>query len=408
MKKIIYTALFTILLLLLSGCDSVIGEPSTGHIPNRGTWHGNIYVNEFMGFQFRLPETWFMFTDEERNELYVIAKEHFHTLGINNPISPKEIHHNLQDMRAACFFSRSYITVNIQELSSITTEHITEVEYLERFGLYELRKGLQVTHVAEHPVLLDGVNWHYMVFEYMQGHMQAVFVNILDGFLRSFIIFIFEGDMESIDYIMGYFSSIESRFLNVEGVIPTMNNSVANVSRGTWDGHVYTNPSLGLKFAVPTHYDIHVDSEIANILDVCVSFFEGDLISNDFWINVIRAGGVIPIMGAYNPISHTDVLLFVRRVPLGMSDFSTERYLETFRLTDTHWTNQGLETQVSILQEPAIIAGHKWVAGQVAVPDIEHVAITFITIVNDHIWMLEIYSYCEYELPDILSMFSQI
>ena len=60
---IIFAALFCI---ILSSCGRHPAEVLPEPVITRGTWHGRIYVNASMGFQFELPETWFVYTEEEK------------------------------------------------------------------------------------------------------------------------------------------------------------------------------------------------------------------------------------------------------------------------------------------------------------------------------------------------------
>lgn len=67
MKRIFITLLALFMVLSLAACGRVTDAIQEAlRAPSRGQWHENVYVNEFMGFQFTLPNTWYFNTDVER------------------------------------------------------------------------------------------------------------------------------------------------------------------------------------------------------------------------------------------------------------------------------------------------------------------------------------------------------
>ena len=71
-------------------------------IISRGTWHNHIYVNESMGFQFELPETWFIYADEEKAEFIDLMENTlFNYLDVTSSV---DMLSSVEDMRAEDFF----------------------------------------------------------------------------------------------------------------------------------------------------------------------------------------------------------------------------------------------------------------------------------------------------------------
>ncbi|MCL1936317.1 MAG: hypothetical protein FWF57_08110 [Defluviitaleaceae bacterium] len=67
--------------------------------------------------------------------------------------------------------------------------------------------------------------------------------------------------------------------------IPTENTNSNGLKRGIWDGNVYTNEWLGVRFFMPDNWVIATDEEIADLLGVASDILPvlGKDIPADFW-----------------------------------------------------------------------------------------------------------------------------
>ena len=413
MKKAINIICFVLLCFLLSSCDTVGNIFTEHYLPARGTWHGHIYVNELMGIQFDLPETWFVYTSEQIARWFYIPRT-FSTESVIGSLSSYGNGVDAIDMRARDFFNDNNITIYSQALSTISNDPINELEYLylSATHMYDDMGDIFInTEISEAPRQIGNINWYYMIHDIQGGFVSARFVSIQDGFLCSISIAILEGDVHDIEGIWGRFSEIEPQFQNTEGIVPAMMDIPSLVYHGSWDGHVYTNPSLNLKFTIPADYNITTNSELAAVWGVPTSLYTDGLISRELWVEAIPNGNLLPVMRTYNS-SGSSVVLFVRRKPLGMREFSLNNQLRLYmEQNEEHWLGRGANVQTYVTSSVAEISGHEWVMGRIEISrksdGLERIVDTFITVVDNHVWTMQIESNNEYELQEILSMFSQ-
>jgi len=383
-----------------------------------------------MGFQFEMPETWLAYTDEEiafwvsltenaMRELqgstsagvdrtYMQASDFFHLR--RRTTKPVNMIDTI-DMRTRDFFTFDNITIHAQELSTIATFQISELEYLKLL-IEEPREGNNVfryNQISPLPRQIGDMNWYYMVGSSFEDSVQATFVSIQDNFLCSITITL-AGDMQDIEDIWKRFTEIDPQFLNSEGVIPVMRDIPSLIHHGVWNGHVYTNPSLNLKLTVPEHYNITTDGGLARAWGLSETLYGDGPINNELWIEAVQTGNIIPVMHTFSP-GEASIVLFVRRIPLGMREFPLERQLLRYIEEDeATWIRRGAEVEVYATPRTVEIAGHQWITARIVMPTPGFISMadTFLTIVDDHIWLLQTESNSEYELQRILSMFSQL
>jgi len=412
MKKIVCT-LFALILIVLSGCVGAEVRLVAYRPPSCGTWHGYIYVNELMGIQFELPETWFIYTNEEIVRWFYIPRDFLSQSVVGSLSGHDDIGIDAIDMRARDFFNNNNLTIYSQALSTISNEPISELEYLHLSATHmhnEMGDIFQNIEIKETPRQIGGINWYYMIHDIQGGFVSARFVSVRDGFLCTVSIAILEGDIQDIDEIWERFTEIDPKFQDVEGLIPVMKDIPSFVYHGAWNEHVYTNPSLNLKLSVPTYYSITTNRGLAGAWGLSATLYGDGLISNYLWVEAIQTGNIIPVMHTFNP-GETSVTLFVRRKPLGMREFSLEKQLLMYLENDEAvWRDRGADAKVYATPRTVEISGHQWLTGRVVMPSpgFEFMADTFITMVDNHIWLLQTESNNEYELQKILSMFSQI
>jgi len=416
MKKVFYFFLIIFLALILSGCnvsERILPEPHS--IPTLGVWHDHTYVNEFIGLQFELPETWFIYT---REQVYMWYYSQRSTLGrqvVGNNSSQGDIGIGVDtiDMRARDFFNNNNIFIYFEPLSAISRQRINELEFLQMTVDYIYDNAidmLQNTQISETPRQIGDTNWYYVTHDTLEGGVQANFVSIIDEFMYSISITVLEGDMQNIDEFWDGFTEIEPQFLNMEGTIPVMRDIPSLIHHGSWDGHTYVNPSLNLEFTVPIHYSITTNDEIAAALGLPSQYFGDGLIGSNLWVEAIRRGDGIIIMRAHSS-GHNSVMLEARRKPIGMRDFPIERQLQIILGQNQNvWAGRGVDVQIYTVPRLIEISGHQWLAGRLEMylAGSEFITDTLITVVDGNIWAIQIESNNEYEFQEILSMFSVI
>jgi len=377
---------------------------------NRGTWHGHIYVNEFMGFQLEIPPTWFKYTEEELANVSSVGAA---------MIAEREDNFNnhaylpfyARDMSIRDFFSGNSVVVATNPVS-LAVEQNGEIENLQAamIQLGELSNVFQHFQIGNFPRRLGENYWHYMTYEVFTNRIQMYLIHFYGGFRRE--ITITADSLDEIEDILNIFTAIDPQLKGIEGIIPTMENSVPAISRGTWDGHTYTNPTLGFKFTAPSHYRIFSDDDNAIATGVPPSFFDGEFISNDLWVKVNQLAHSVACMGAQDDGSiDASIHLFAQRVPLGSRDFPLHKYLQVSLEHQRSFQEQnGFNTQVIEIPDTFIISGHEWHMGRVIMytPSIRARIDVFMTIAENTIWIMFIGSSNDYELQEILSGFSTV
>ena len=135
MKKCLCLMLSLVTLFLLVSCDfpSFIGgqepeEPPTKIEPTRGTIEGDVYKNEYLGFEFTKPTSWVYSTDEEIAEMVdlgaeMIAGDKFEQALKNNP--------TVYDMMVVDSITRTNLNIGYENLSKTLSSNITIEQYIE-------------------------------------------------------------------------------------------------------------------------------------------------------------------------------------------------------------------------------------------------------------------------------------
>lgn len=389
--------------------------------PARGTWHDHIYVSEFMGLQFELPETWFVYTEEERFRFTDMAADVMH--GHWSYLPSPGIAFNMEDMRAEDFLTGNGISIQAQVLSP-DGMLLSEREFLQGMKVFlsEVDAGIEVSNIqiGAYPRQLGDIGWYYMSYAltdvFGRNSYTVRFINMQDELLCTILLTIKEGGLYVIDEIWGNFSEIAPQLNNTKGIIPTMHNAPSVISRGSWNSYTYTNPSLNLKFSMPYHLQLFNDSDLAALNNVPISLLHGDIISADLWTEVISNRNTIHIMGTHGNLhdNHIIVDLSVRSVPRGIRSFPITAYLQFLVDREIHaWQNEGHNVNNIVISENTLeIARHEWYAGGLVMgaPDCDCCKFRvdiLITLIDNHIWKLWIVTSDEYELQEVLAMFSQ-
>ena len=128
MKKILALLLTVLMLVLMVSCDSGVIDVTPSKEITRGTVSGNIYKNEFLGFEFHAPNSWKYYTDAEIAAAMNIAvdnffEDDFKKLLENNP--------SVYDMMVVDSLTGTNVGVCYENLSMSGSTNITEEQYIE-------------------------------------------------------------------------------------------------------------------------------------------------------------------------------------------------------------------------------------------------------------------------------------
>lgn len=135
MKKIISVFLTIAIVFSLVGCmpnpsDTTTNPDKTQKAElSRGKIEGDVYKNEYLGFEFTKPASWIYSTDEEVAALLNMAAETL--ISDNNFKEALENNPAIYDMMVVDSISRSNINVGYENLSKSFSTNITEKQYAE-------------------------------------------------------------------------------------------------------------------------------------------------------------------------------------------------------------------------------------------------------------------------------------
>jgi len=409
MKKIFITSLALLMVLSLAACGRVTDAIQEAlRAPSRGQWHENVYVNEFMGFQFTLPAMWYFNTDVERVHIIGLVGEMVDDLLGEDFDLDGENQIEMQDMRASDFFTGSNIQISLTGVPATAARGLNAVEGLEEIadGLRGTALGISNVVINEDPRLLGERYWYYMTFDSFGDLKQGMFINIQGRFIST--ITVTSQSLEELQNLMTYFGEIDTRFVDAEGLIPLAEDRLT-ASLGTWDGDIYHNPTLGITFNMPEHYLADSPSDMARELGLSAGLFANDEISEDLWLAVMDRGGAVPVLSVYDTFNYSSIDLAVRKFPRGMRNFPTAEYIDLMlSLEQEEWAAFGFDvTDVEIMPGTTRIGAHNWHSGRyiIGVEDFTFMYDFFVAVVDNHVWSLTIVSDDEYELEEILAMF---
>ena len=425
MKKIIRIVSLVLFFLVLSSCTNNTSYEASDintPIPVRGTWHGHIYVNEFMGFQFELPETWFMYTEEERvARIFSISELQYESL---DDLPSPDIVLSLLDMRAEDFITGNAVNIAV-EMLPINAVTPSEHELMEKFilAIDGLDTGEEHTDIkiGAYPRQLGDINWYYMTSNvsdiFGQIGMRARFHNIQGEFLRTITIST-RGDIQDIEEIWDNFSDIDPQFRNKIGITPTLHNAPSIVSRGILQENIYKNPSINLKFTAPYDFQFNSISDLAASMSIPANLMSEFYIGAELWTEAIKNWNTIRIMHSHGVLNDSPIFVdfYVRSLPRGIVNFPISQYLQG-RMDGIGFVmrNAGLDVKDFVLPDTTKeIAGHQWHTGSLKVyspnpPYFDFRVDTLITIIDNHVWRIRIeYDGNEYRLQEVLAMFSQL
>jgi len=112
---------------LLVGCDFNPFDNGKD-LPSRGTIEGDVYKNEYLGFEFTKPKSWVYSTDEEIAEIVdlgaeMILGDNFKNTLKNNP--------SVYDMMVVDSVTRTNINIGYENLSKTLSTNITVEQYVD-------------------------------------------------------------------------------------------------------------------------------------------------------------------------------------------------------------------------------------------------------------------------------------
>jgi len=392
--------LIAIFALALAGC----GRSQSENLPTRGAWHGHTYVSEYFGLQFTLPESWVMFTDTERA---IITGTPPVSWDIFEDIEAEiEVH----DMRAADFITGDDVLIRIQAFAPDLAEDMDYVGYLQSMSsmLQFMGIGARNFQMGAVPRQIGEYQWHYMTYLIFDDALQMILVNIQGRFVRTIVATAQNGSASNLDNILNNFSAIDSAFAGETGTPFPGTSTPGTAAFGTWDGNVYTNPSINLTFNMPEWYRAYTTLELANDMEIPIRMMETGTIGTELWEEAFFIGGDIDVMFAYDETTYSSVGLSVRRMPNGMRTFPLHGYLERHINQEAQmWASIGFDIEMEFAQTTTRIGAHEWYSGRVIVSfeSLTFMAERFVTIVDGYVWSLVVVADNVEELGKILGMF---
>lgn len=135
MKKWLCLLLSLVTVLLLVACDPASSngdQKNEGQKekiePTRGTVEGDVYKNEYLGFEFTKPESWVYATDEEIADVVdlgaeMIVGENFKEALKNNP--------SVYDMMVVDTITRTNISIGYENLAKTLSTNATVEQYID-------------------------------------------------------------------------------------------------------------------------------------------------------------------------------------------------------------------------------------------------------------------------------------
>ena len=97
-----------------------------------------------------------------------------------------------------------------------------------------------------------------------------------------------------------------------------------NISRGTIEGEVYTNASLGIKFTMPDGWRYYTDAEVASLVNM-----SADKILGENFKNALKNSPTVFDMMAVDPITGNNIqVLYENLSKTAYADITVEQYLE--------------------------------------------------------------------------------
>lgn len=127
MKKRLALILAIVMVLMLGGCQ--LNLNNKGKVkPSRGSIEGDVYTNEYLGFQFTKPGSWVYSTDEEIAAAMKLGAE---TILGDNFKDTLESNPSVYDMMVVDMYTRTNINVGYENLSKTFSTNITIEQYVE-------------------------------------------------------------------------------------------------------------------------------------------------------------------------------------------------------------------------------------------------------------------------------------
>lgn len=197
MKKIVALTLAIITVLLFVGCQTPIFSGGTQQPKiSRGTVKGDIYTNDYLGFEFVKPTSWVYCTDEEIAAAInlgadVLLGENFKdTLALNPTV---------YDMMVRDTFTGTNINVGYENLAKTLSTNITVEQYVAALKeqLKAVSSTMQVTFPEKHDtVKLGETEFTRLICSVSmsgQSMQQAYYLSKQGGYMTFIIVTITRG-----------------------------------------------------------------------------------------------------------------------------------------------------------------------------------------------------------------------
>lgn len=129
MKKLISLLLAIVMVAMLIGCDRGDNTEDESKVElSRGEISGDVYKNEYLGFEFTKPESWVYYTDEEIAQALNLGVDAL--LG-NDFKEALNTNPSLYDMMVIDTITSTNISVGYENLSKTSSKNITVKQYLD-------------------------------------------------------------------------------------------------------------------------------------------------------------------------------------------------------------------------------------------------------------------------------------
>jgi len=197
MNKLIVAFGVIFVLAALAACRSNV---STSHLNEdmlsgitRGIWDEDVYINEYLGFSFALPEQWMAAGDNEMAALAGISAEILSNLGQELSDDFWEIAGitMLWDMWVLDLITGTSVQI-IYEVLRYPKSMMSEIQFIETIVEQAAQTTLEMkTSIIPIPTIIGNYAWYSYTNEIaVWGNFENMrhFINIRDGIVRHIIV----------------------------------------------------------------------------------------------------------------------------------------------------------------------------------------------------------------------------
>lgn len=285
-KYSIALALIPLLFALFVGCgihtETVApAVPVTTPGPTRGVWDGDVFISEYFGLQFTLPDDWVIATDDEiaawveQSATLLDSLDTTTYWGIIDPTT------ELFDMEAGHPVTSASVALSFSQLID---GYATAETYIEAAGDLLEQAGLDVNLDFPEQIKVGNYDWYIfsslldMAGTQTWGHY---FVNAHDGFIRTISIYTTNRSKTPAE-IVPFFTDNNGVPAEAPPTLvatvpeaeepedepePPTTSSTTEPTPGIWDGNTFISEYLGFRFELPRSWVAADEEELAGYYD---------------------------------------------------------------------------------------------------------------------------------------------